>query len=53
MNAMSSISIAYIIKNGKIVQCFVNKLKPIQRQIMDLLDMDDKYFKKIKAVVDN
>jgi transposase len=52
MEAMSSISIAYIIKEGKIVQCFINKLKPIQIVIMDLLDMDPKYFKKINAVVD-
>jgi transposase len=53
MDAMASISIAYIIKNEKVVQCFINKLKPIQILIMDLLDMDQQYFKKINAVVDN
>lgn len=52
MEAMASISIAYIIKNQKVVQCFINKLKPIQIVIMDLLDMDTQYFKKINAVVD-
>lgn len=53
MEAMASISIAYIINNQKIVQCFINKLKPIQIVIMELLDMDKIYFKKICAVVDN
>lgn len=53
MEAMSSIAIAYIIQDGKIVQCFINKLKPIQIKIMDLLDLDLKYFEKINAIVDN
>jgi transposase len=53
MHAMSSIAIAYIINDGKIVHCFINKLKPIQIKIMDLLNMDLQYFEKIKAIVDN
>ena len=52
MTAISSISIAYVIKEGKVVQCLINKLKPIQIKIMDLLNMDMEYFNKIKAIAD-
>ena len=51
MGAMNSIAIAFIIEDGKVVQYFINKLKPIQIQIMNLLEMDLDYFNKMNSLI--
>jgi transposase len=53
MSAMASISIAYVFKDGILIQALLNQIKPIQGTIMHLFDIDLKKFSSNKNPIEN
>jgi transposase len=53
MSAMASISIAYVFNDGILIHTLLNQIKPIQRKIMHLFDIDLNNFRCNDKSIDN